>query len=159
MIHTRPALATAALVAAFLLSGCAGGTPDDAAPVTDSAPAESSDSGASGETDAAQTPSDGAPTTLMAVVGSADDPEAYTIGILDEQGAMITSVPAGDYSLTFVDRSQLHNFHLTGEGVDVATEVRGTDESTVEITLVPGTYDFVCDPHSGTMNGVLEVTG
>lgn len=159
MIHARPALATAALVAALLLSGCAGGTLDDAAPPADSAPADSSDSGASGGTDAAETPGEGAPTTLMAVVGSADDPEAYAIGILDEEGAMITSVPAGDYSLTFVDRSQLHNFHLTGEGVDLATEVRGTDESTVEITLVEGSYEYVCDPHSGTMNGVLEVTG
>lgn len=159
MIHTRPALATAALVAAFLLAGCAGGTPDDAAPAANSAPAESAGTGASGETGAAETTSEGAPTTLMAVVGSANDPEAYAIGILDEQGAMITSVPAGDYSLTFVDRSQLHNFHLTGEGVDVATEVRGTDESTVEITLAEGSYEYVCDPHSGTMNGVLEVTG
>lgn len=159
MIHTRPALTTAALVAAFLLSGCAGGAPDDAAPAADSAPAETTDAGASGETEMAETPGDGAPTTLMAVVGSEDDPEAYAIGILDEDGQMVTSVPAGDYSLTFVDRSQLHNFHLTGEGVDVATDVQGTDETTVEITLVAGTYDFVCDPHASTMNGVLEVTG
>lgn len=159
MIHTRPALATAALVAAFVLSGCAGGTPDDPASVSDSAPAESTDPGASGETEAAETPGDSAPTTLMAVVGSADDPEAYAIGILDEDGQMLTSVPAGDYSLTFVDRSELHNFHLTGEGVDVATEVRGTEESTVEITLVEGSYEYVCDPHSSTMNGVLEITG
>ncbi|WP_405216584.1 plastocyanin/azurin family copper-binding protein [Agrococcus sp. Ld7] len=159
MISTRSALATAALVAAVLLSGCTGSSPDDAAPAADSAPAETAAPGASGETGAAETPADGTRTTLMAVVGSADDPEAYAIGILDETGALRTSVPAGDYSLTFVDRSQLHNFHLMGEGVDVATEVQGTDESTVEVTLVAGTYEYVCDPHSGTMSGVLEVTG
>ncbi|WP_347753686.1 plastocyanin/azurin family copper-binding protein [Agrococcus sp. ProA11] len=159
MNHTRPALATAALVAAFLLAGCSGGTADDAAPAADSAPAESSETGAASETDAAEMPADGAPTTLMAVVGSEDDPEAYTMSIVDEDGQMVTSVPAGDYSLTFVDRSQLHNFHLMGDGVDVATDVQGTDETTVEITLAEGSYEYVCDPHASTMNGVLEVTG
>lgn len=41
----------------------------------------------------------------------------------------------------------------------MATEVAGTDETTVQVTLVPGTYTFVCDPHPATMSGELEVTG
>lgn len=149
MARTRPATAVALLLCAFVLTGCAGASPAATQPADEPAPpAATSDSG---------TPAAGG--TLLAVIGTADDPEAYAIGILDESGALVTSVPAGDYSLTFVDRSQMHNFHLTGDGVDVATDVQGTDESTVEITLVPGTYSYVCDPHQGTMRGELEVIG
>jgi plastocyanin len=149
MPRTRSALAAALLATACALAGCAGGAPAATQPAVGvSAPAGSGDAG--GQV---------AGTTLLAVIGTADDPEAYAIGILDESGAVVTSVPAGDYSLTFVDESQMHNFHLTGEGVDVKTEVQGTDSSTVQITLVPGTYTFFCDPHPGTMLGELEVTG
>lgn len=149
MARTRPATAVALLLFAFVLTGCAGASPAATQPADEpAAPAAASDSG---------TPAAGG--TLLAVIGTADDPEAYAIGILDASGNVVTSVPAGDYSLTFVDRSQMHNFHLTGAGVDVATEVRGTDETTVELTLEAGTYTYVCDPHQGTMRGELEVTG
>lgn len=159
MSHTRTALAAALLSAALLVTGCASSAPTTS---SDSAPSESTASEPStpAMTDGTDAPAEPmAGTTLYAVIGSDDDPEAFTIGILDEDGNPVTSVPAGDYSLTYVDRSQLHNFHLTGEGVDVATDVQGSDESTVEITLVAGTYEFVCDPHSATMRGELEVTG
>lgn len=150
MTRIRSALAVALLSTALLVSGCAGGTPSATPPADEpSAPAATGSS-----SDPAATT-----TTLFGVIGTADDPEAYEIGIQDEDGNPVTSVPAGEYSLTFVDRAQMHNFHLTGDGVDVATEVQGTDETTVEITLVPGTYTFVCDPHQGTMRGELEVTG
>lgn len=156
MSPTRTALAAALLSAALFVTGCASSTPGESAPAASTSNEPSTPAMTDG-TDAPAEPMAG--TTLLAVVGSADDPEAYTIGILDEDGNPVTSVPAGDYSLTFVDRSRMHNFHLTGEGVDVATDVQGSDETTVEITLVAGTYEFVCDPHAATMRGALEVTG
>lgn len=149
MARIRSAFIGALLGITLALTGCAGAAPSTTQPATDG----SSPAGTEGSGDAAAGP------TLLAVIGSADDAEAYAIGILDQDGALVTSVPAGDYSLTFVDDSQTHNFHLTGDGVDVATDVQGTDHSTVEITLTPGTYTFVCDPHQGTMRGELEVTG
>lgn len=79
--------------------------------------------------------------------------------LLDESGSPVTSLPAGDDTRTFVDLSTIHNFRLTGPGdVDVATEVGAVDETTVEITLVEGTYAIVCDPHVSTMSAELEVT-
>lgn len=68
-----------------------------------------------------------------------------------------TEVAPGSYTLTVDDQATDHNFHLTGPGVDVSTDVgtEGTDEFTVE--LEAGTYTFVCDPHSSSMTGTLTV--
>lgn len=155
---TMAIMLTAASVA---LAGCSGATPpaavDSAAPTMSEAPASSS---AAPESEPASEPAAAGSTTLLAVVGTEEDPEAFEIALTDESGAPVTTLPAGDYSLTFVDRSSMHNFHITGPGdVDVSTDVPGTDESTVELTLVEGTYEYVCDPHVPSMNGALEVTG
>ena len=37
------------------------------------------------------------------------------------------------------------------------TEVGSTGEEPFTITLEPGTYTFVCDPHASSMNGTLTV--
>lgn len=69
-----------------------------------------------------------------------------------------TSVPAGTYTLEVDDQANAHNFHLTGEGVDVSTTVPEIAKKTFQITLVAGTYAFVCDPHATSMKGELIVT-
>jgi plastocyanin len=69
-----------------------------------------------------------------------------------------TEVTAGTYTLTVDDKSGSHNFHLTGPGVDVMTEVGEEGSNTFDVELQPGTYTFVCDPHSSSMNGTLTVT-
>ena len=69
-----------------------------------------------------------------------------------------TSVPAGDYTLTVDDQSDIHNFHLMGDGVDVKTEVSETGTKTFQVTLKAGTYTFQCDPHAQQMKGTLTVT-
>jgi plastocyanin len=68
-----------------------------------------------------------------------------------------SEVAPGTYELSVDDKASSHNFHLTGPGVDVATDVAGTGPSTFTVTLQAGTYTFVCDPHAGTMNGSLTV--
>ena len=62
-------------------------------------------------------------------------------------------VAAGTYSLTIKDESTLHNFHLSGDGVDKTTSIGSTSTSTFSVTFRPGTYTFVCDPHSSQMHG------
>jgi len=69
-----------------------------------------------------------------------------------------STVAAGTYTLKVDDQASIHNFHLTGDGVDVSTDVSGTGEKTFTVTLKPGTYTFVCDPHSSQMHGTLTVT-
>jgi len=164
---TRRTLTIAVVLtaASVALAGCSGATPsapvDSAAPTVSEtqAPVETT-AGSEPASESASEPAAGAPTTLLAVVGTEEDPEAYEVALTDESGAPVTTLPAGDYSLTFVDRSSMHNFRMTGPGdLDVSTDVRGTDESTVELTLVEGTYEYVCDPHASSMNGSLEVTG
>ena len=65
---------------------------------------------------------------------------------------------AGDYTIAVNDQSSAHNFHLTGPGgVDVATDVSGEGEETLEVTLEAGEYTFVCDPHASQMKGSFTV--
>jgi hypothetical protein len=64
---------------------------------------------------------------------------------------------AGSYTLVVDDQSSAHNFHLTGPGVDVATDVGAEGQESFEIELQAGEYMFVCDPHASQMNGSFTV--
>jgi plastocyanin len=65
---------------------------------------------------------------------------------------------AGKIKLVVDDKSSIHNFHLTGPGVNVKTSVGTTGTKTFSITLKKGTYKFVCDPHSSVMKGSFKVS-
>jgi len=54
---------------------------------------------------------------------------------------------AGKIKLVIADKSNIHNFHLTGPGVNVKTSVSAIGTKTFTVTLKKGTYKFVCDPH------------
>ena len=54
---------------------------------------------------------------------------------------------AGKIKLVIRDKSNVHNFHLTGPGVNVKTSVPTVGTKTFTITLKKGTYKFICDPH------------
>jgi plastocyanin len=64
---------------------------------------------------------------------------------------------AGKYTLVVSDKSSIHNFHLKGPGVNVKTSVAATGSKTFKITLKPGKYTFVCDPHASTMHGSFKI--
>ena len=74
-------------------------------------------------------------------------------------GSSVTTLAPGDYKLTVHDYSTIHNFHLTGPGVDVSTDVGETGDKTFDITLQDGTYNYVCDPHTSQMHGSFTVSG
>jgi hypothetical protein len=95
------------------------------------------------------------PASLLGVVGHND---AFSISLTDPSGQAISNLAAGTYSLTIKDESTIHDFHLTGAGVDKATPVGSTSTSTFSVTFKPGTYSFVCDPHAGQMHGKFTVT-
>ena len=65
---------------------------------------------------------------------------------------------AGKIKLVVADKASIHNFHLTGPGVNVKTAVGFTGTKTFTITLKKGTYTFVCDPHSSSMRGKFKVS-
>jgi plastocyanin len=54
---------------------------------------------------------------------------------------------AGAVKLVIADKSNAHNFHLTGPGVNVKTSVPAVGSKTFTVTLKKGTYKFICDPH------------
>jgi len=90
---------------------------------------------------------------------------ALTAGRLtatDGPGFTITmskkSVKAGTYVITVRDRSNIHNFHLTGPGVNKKTSVAAVTTVKWTVKLKKGTYKFVCDPHKTIMFGSLKVT-
>ena len=91
---------------------------------------------------------------LTGDVGRNDD---FVISLADASGAKVTHVAAGTYTLVVHDRSQFHNFHLTGPGVDVATDTHNVGDESFTVTLADGTYRFMCDPHSETMKGTFTV--
>ena len=54
---------------------------------------------------------------------------------------------AGKIRLVIADKSNVHNFHLIGPGVNVKTSVPAIGTKTFTVTLKKGTYKFICDPH------------
>jgi plastocyanin len=68
------------------------------------------------------------------------------------------TVTAGTYVITIHDLASIHDFHLTGAGVDKKTSVTGMGTTKWTVKLKKGTYHFVCDPHHTIMHGVLTVT-
>ncbi len=77
----------------------------------------------------------------------------FGIFLKDSSGAAVTHLAAGTYTLLVHDLSEEHNFHLTGPGVDVTTDVVFTGDQTFTITVSDGTYNYICDVHSSTMHG------
>ena len=67
-------------------------------------------------------------------------------------------VKAGKYVITIHDLSSIHNFHLSGPGLNKLTSVPATGTTKWTVTLKKGTYHFVCDPHKPIMHGILRVT-
>ena len=55
------------------------------------------------------------------------------------------------------DRSDEHNFHLRGRGVNKSTTVDAATTKTWSVKFAAGTYTYVCDPHASSMRGSLKV--
>ena len=91
---------------------------------------------------------------LVAVVGTND---AFVISLRDASGNLVTHLDPGTYDIAVSDRSQMHNFHFKGPGVNNATAIETAENVTWTVTLTDGRYSFVCDPHSTQMRGFFTV--
>ena len=131
MTRSRAALLFLLVLFGLTLAGCGGSDSEGSA--TTAATTESSGSGGG--------------TTLNGSVGP-----GFDISLDGTDG-----LTAGSYTLVVNDQSDQHNFHLTGPGVDVSTEVSETGEKSFDIELQAGEYKFVCDPHASQMNGSFTV--
>ena len=103
-------------------------------------------------------------TVVLAVTaaGSAAASKAQRLTATDGPGFTITvnkkTVKHGAYTITVKDKSNIHNFHLIGPGVNKKTSVKAVKTYTWKVTLKKGTYKFICDPHKTIMKGTLKVT-
>ena len=100
---------------------------------------------------------------LAVAVGAQASSQANKLTATDGPGFTITmskkTVKAGTYTITVKDKSNIHNFHLTGPGgIDKKTSVAAVKTYTWKLKLKKGTYKFVCDPHKSFMKGTLKVT-
>jgi plastocyanin len=94
-----------------------------------------------------------APSKLKGSVGPSE-----TISLKTASGKKVSMVTRGTYQVTVTDRSDEHNFFVSGPGLrKQITSVGFTGTKTVTLKLRPGKYAFVCTPHSDDMNGVFRV--
>jgi hypothetical protein len=91
-------------------------------------------------------------TPLTASVGP-----GFNILLADASGNRVTHLDPGAYAITVQDRSDLHNFHLNGPGVEKFTQIETTGDETWDVTLSNGTYNYQCDAHPSTMSGSFTV--
>jgi len=83
--------------------------------------------------------------------------DSFTMSLTGPDGARVTHLDPGTYTLVVHDHSEFHNFHLRGPGVNVATPIESVGDFSFTVTLTDGTYRFVCDAHSTTMTGSFTV--
>ena len=139
MTRTRIGFVIGLALLALAVAGCGGSDNESSSTTTETT--------TSGDTTTASG------TTLSGSVGP-----GFEISLKDADGADVTTLSAGTYTINVDDQSDIHNFHLSGPGVDEATEVGETGMTSWQVTFEAGSYHFQCDPHSSTMNGDFEVT-
>jgi plastocyanin len=94
---------------------------------------------------------------LIATVGTND---SQVITLTHENGATVNDIPGGTYTIEVRDRSSMHNFHLTGPGVDQETSIGAITTVNWTVTLQNGQrYRFLCDAHATTMRGSFTTGG
>jgi plastocyanin len=137
-------LALAALALTFGAVACGG---DDS----------SSGDGTTKEATEGTTTSEGGASATSTLKGETGP--GFTIEV-SQDGSDAENVKAGTYTLEVEDKSDMHNFHLIGPGIDEAvTDVPFVGEKSVTVTLEPGTYTYQCDPHAASgMKGTFTVT-
>jgi plastocyanin len=145
---TTIAATVAALTLVLVASACGGSS--------SSAGGETTTTEATSTTEA-MTTTEGGPSTSAELDGEVGP--GFEIEV-KQHGEDAESVKAGTYTLKVEDKSDIHNFHLIGPGVDQeVTSVPFEGEKTVTVTLEPGTYTYQCDPHASQgMKGTFEVT-
>jgi plastocyanin len=145
----RNVIALGLVAAALAFGGAACGSDDDEG------------SSAGGQTTTEQTTTEETTTGGGSASGTLDGETGPGFEIeVRQDGKDVESLKAGTYMLDVEDKSDMHNFHLIGPGVDdEVTEVPFVGEKTVTVTLQKGTYTYQCDPHAASgMKGTFTVT-
>ena len=77
----------------------------------------------------------------------------------DGAGKAVKKVNAGmTYRVTVAEDPRVHNFHLTGKGVNKKTVVGRKQKATWKVKFKKGTYRFRCDSHPTVMKGSFKAS-
>jgi hypothetical protein len=96
--------------------------------------------------------SQGQTRTLNGTVGP-----GFTITLRDASGARVQHLDPGAYTIVVSDLADIHNFHLSGPGVNQMTAIEDMGTVTWNVTFRDGIYTYECDPHSSSMRGRFAV--
>ena len=100
-------------------------------------------------------PTAAAPTAVPKLTGTVGP--GFTI-TLKKGTTKVTKLKRGKYTFVIRDKSNIHNFDLKGPVSKKITSVSFVGTKTVTLTLKPGKYTYVCDPHASSMRGSFKVT-
>ena len=95
-----------------------------------------------------------APTATKKLTGSVGPSETI---VLKKGSSRVSTIPRGRYTIRISDRSSEHNFRIKGPVSRQITSISATGTKTVTLTLKPGRYTYVCDPHASFMKGSFRV--
>jgi hypothetical protein len=88
------------------------------------------------------------------LVATVSDPGIIS---LTQNGAPVTHLVPGTYTIEVHDTTPSHNFHLTGPGVSETTGISDEEAPTWTVTFTHGVYHFQCDVHPDSMFGNFTV--
>ena len=77
--------------------------------------------------------------------------------VLKKGASRVSTLKRGRYTIVVSDRSSEHNFRLSGPVSRQITSISATGTKTITVTLKPGRYTYLCDPHAGDMRGSFRV--
>jgi plastocyanin len=106
----------------------------------------------------------------LAAVSVANGGTAKSAGLVGEvgpgysievklNGKDLKTIKAGTYKIKIEDKASIHNFRLTGKGVNKTTGISFVGDKAWTVTLKRGTYTYQCDAHATMgMKGSFKVT-
>src|SRR6266700_1022925 len=92
---------------------------------------------------------------LVGVVGAKD---AFVITLKDASGNLVKHLDPGTYTILVHDLSSVHSFHLSGPGVDQATDIEGKSDPQWDVTFQDASTDtYKSDAHPDAMHASFTV--
>ena len=80
--------------------------------------------------------------------------------MLKTDGKAVAELPAGTYTLAVTDEAATHDFALQAPDGTITqiTDVAFTGTRSTTVTLTPGVWTYLCQPHSTQMHGSFTVS-
>jgi plastocyanin len=94
------------------------------------------------------------------LIGTVGTNDARVITLTQANGDPVRDIPAGTYVVEVRDRSRLHNFRLSGPGVERRTDI--VDTGTVMWTVTfrdESTYEYMSESHPDEMYNTFTTGG